>query len=144
MDSALVAWHEVPGIAPPQRNRPVGHGVIRAGVRANFDDLRRSFLKTSRRTYRLEPFLGMLRPDHTVPDATVPSRDPSPGTSCQATIGVVPTGRAFRRFSILDLSSVLSLSTLSREPQQQMIQSLVLGHPFLVISMPGAFSGCGV
>jgi hypothetical protein len=28
----IVAWHEVPGKAPPQENRPVGYGVIRAGV----------------------------------------------------------------------------------------------------------------
>jgi len=32
-DSAIVAWHEVPGTAPPQRGRPVGYGLIRAGVR---------------------------------------------------------------------------------------------------------------
>ena len=24
----IVAWHEVPGIAPPQNSRPVGHGMI--------------------------------------------------------------------------------------------------------------------
>jgi hypothetical protein len=33
-DGAIVAWHEVPGRAPPQRIRPVGYGVI-AGVRTN-------------------------------------------------------------------------------------------------------------
>ena len=27
----IVAWHEVPGTAPPQKNRPVGPGMIRAG-----------------------------------------------------------------------------------------------------------------
>jgi hypothetical protein len=32
-DGAIVAWHEVPGTAPPQKSRPVGYGVIRAGVR---------------------------------------------------------------------------------------------------------------
>ena len=31
-DGAIVAWHEVPGTAPPQKSRPVGYGVIRAGV----------------------------------------------------------------------------------------------------------------
>jgi hypothetical protein len=25
---SIVAWHEVPGTAPPQKNRPVGHGMI--------------------------------------------------------------------------------------------------------------------
>jgi hypothetical protein len=29
----IVAWHEVPGTGPTQRNRPVGYGLIRAGVR---------------------------------------------------------------------------------------------------------------
>jgi hypothetical protein len=27
-DGAIVAWHEVPGTAPPQQNRPVGYGMI--------------------------------------------------------------------------------------------------------------------
>ncbi|HEV3065403.1 MAG TPA: hypothetical protein VGX93_08680 [Chthoniobacterales bacterium] len=31
-DGAIVAWHEVPGTAPPQKSRPVGYGVIRAGL----------------------------------------------------------------------------------------------------------------
>jgi Transposase IS200 like len=34
-DVAIVAWHEVPGTAPPQKSRPVGYGVIRAGVRTD-------------------------------------------------------------------------------------------------------------
>ena len=34
-DGAIVAWHEVPGTAPPQESRPVGYGVIRAGVRTD-------------------------------------------------------------------------------------------------------------
>jgi hypothetical protein len=28
-DDAIVAWHEVPGRAPPQKSRPLGYGVIR-------------------------------------------------------------------------------------------------------------------
>jgi hypothetical protein len=31
----MAAWHEVPGKAPPQKSRPGGYGVIRAGVRAD-------------------------------------------------------------------------------------------------------------
>src|ERR1700676_5012545 len=31
-DDAIIAWHEVPGRAPPQKNRPVGYGVILADV----------------------------------------------------------------------------------------------------------------
>jgi hypothetical protein len=34
-DDAIVAWHEVPGRAPPQKIRPVGYGVILAGARTN-------------------------------------------------------------------------------------------------------------
>ena len=28
----IVAWHEVPGTRPPNKSRPVGYGMIRAGV----------------------------------------------------------------------------------------------------------------
>jgi hypothetical protein len=28
-DGAIVAWHEVPGTALPQKSRPVGHGKTR-------------------------------------------------------------------------------------------------------------------
>src|ERR1700722_3201608 len=38
-------------------------------------------------------------PGHTVPYGTALSRDAFPGTSCQATIGVVPPGRADRHFA---------------------------------------------
>src|SRR5271156_3864128 len=31
-DGPIVAWHEVPGKAPPQKNRPVGHGMIGADL----------------------------------------------------------------------------------------------------------------
>ena len=34
-DGAIVAWHEVPGIGPPQKSRPAGYGVIGAGVRTD-------------------------------------------------------------------------------------------------------------
>ena len=38
-DGAIVAWHEVPGTAATPKCRPVGNGVIRAGVCAHrFDD----------------------------------------------------------------------------------------------------------
>jgi hypothetical protein len=33
-DGAIVAWHEVPGTAT-QKSRPVGYGLIRAGVRTD-------------------------------------------------------------------------------------------------------------
>ena len=31
----IVAWHEVPGTARPQKSRPVGYGMIRTGVHAD-------------------------------------------------------------------------------------------------------------
>jgi hypothetical protein len=34
-DDVIVAWHEVPGTAPPQKTRPVGYGVIPTGVRTD-------------------------------------------------------------------------------------------------------------
>ena len=34
-DAAIVARHVVPGTAPPQKSRPVGYGLIRAGVRTD-------------------------------------------------------------------------------------------------------------
>jgi hypothetical protein len=34
-DGAIVAWHEVPGTASPQKNRPARYGMIRAGVRTD-------------------------------------------------------------------------------------------------------------
>jgi hypothetical protein len=37
-NGAIVAWHEVPGKAPPQKSRPVGYGVICAGVRLDSSD----------------------------------------------------------------------------------------------------------
>src|ERR1700751_6451102 len=43
-DGVIVAWHEVPGKAPAQKSRPVGDGVMRAGVRT--DSIRRSGLRT--------------------------------------------------------------------------------------------------
>jgi hypothetical protein len=33
----IVAWHEVPGTAPPQKSRPIGYGMIRAGVLHRFE-----------------------------------------------------------------------------------------------------------
>src|SRR6202790_5899237 len=92
-DGAIVAWHKVPGTAPPQKSRPVGYGMIRAGVRTDT-----MIGVTKFRVRKLIP-LGLAAPDHTVPYGTVLSRDAFPGTSCQATIGVVPTGRACRHFA---------------------------------------------
>src|SRR5271165_2360109 len=142
-DGAIVAWHEVPGTAPPQKSRPVGYGVIRAGGRADsmievtkfrirklknfmlydlwptiqFLSMANTFsclnihcvFSTKERVWVLNPDirerlwreipLGLAAPDHAVPYGTVLSRDAFPGTSCQATIGVVPTGRACRHFT---------------------------------------------
>jgi hypothetical protein len=34
-DGPIVAWHEVPGTARPQKSRPVGYGLIRACTRTD-------------------------------------------------------------------------------------------------------------
>jgi hypothetical protein len=60
---------------------PGGCGLIRAGVRAN------------------SVKLGLAAPDQTVPYGTVLSRDAFPGTSCRATVGVVPPGGAGKHFA---------------------------------------------
>ncbi len=39
----IVAWHEVPGIGPPQKSRPVGYGMIRAGVHTDSEIEGRKF-----------------------------------------------------------------------------------------------------
>jgi hypothetical protein len=36
----IVVWHEGPGTPSPQESRPVGYGVIRAGVLHRFEDWR--------------------------------------------------------------------------------------------------------
>src|SRR6202043_1039931 len=63
----------------------------------------------TRRTCRREIPLGFAAPDHTVPCGTVLSRDAFPGTSCQATIGVVPPGRAGRHFATASSESLLRI-----------------------------------
>ena len=116
-DGAIVAWHEVPGTTPPQKSRPVGYGVIRAGMRADsgnghyieqqlehhrtrtFQEEYLASVKKHGAHFRREIPLGLAAPDHTVPYGTVLSRDAFLGTSCQATIGVVPTGHAGRHFA---------------------------------------------
>ena len=115
-DGAIVAWHEVPGTAPPQESRPVGYGVIRAGVRTDSGNghyLEQQLEHHRTRTFQEEYLasvkkngphfreipLGFAALDHILPYGTVLSRDAFPGTSCQATIGVVPPGHAGRHFA---------------------------------------------
>jgi hypothetical protein len=64
----IVAWHEVPGKAPPEKDRPVGYGLIRAGVRTSRMSCARSY-----RTLRNGSFEGRF-PRHFVPgyDRIVP------------------------------------------------------------------------
>jgi hypothetical protein len=115
-DGAIVAWHEVPGTAPPQESRPVGYGVIRAGVRA--DSRKGHYIEQQLEHHRTRAFQeeylasvkrhgphfdekylwDSLRPIIPYPTGRF-SRDAFPGTSCQATIGVVPTGHAGRHFA---------------------------------------------
>src|SRR5271154_4678580 len=89
---ARSAWDD----ATP-KSRPVGYGVIGAGVRADSMIGLTKFQIRRLKTFTLS--VGLAALDHTVPYGTVLSRDAFPGTSCQATIGVVPTGRACRHFA---------------------------------------------
>src|SRR3984893_9178874 len=87
-DRLIVAWHEVPGSAPPQNSRPVGYGVIRAGVRADSMIGVRNFKYRRLKTFTLD--VGLAAPDHTVPYGTVLLRDAFPGTSCLAASYILP------------------------------------------------------
>jgi hypothetical protein len=58
-DDAIVAWHEVPGRAPPQKIRPVGYGVILAGLQV--------YARIDRE--RLWPYMGgIARQNGTIPE----------------------------------------------------------------------------
>ena len=48
-DGAIVARHEVPVIMPSQKSRPVGYGMIRAGVRT---DMMVGVTKSQIRTFK--------------------------------------------------------------------------------------------
>ena len=78
-DGAIVAWHEVPGTAPSQACRPVGYGLIRAGVRTDSMIIGHEPFKKSISVFRLKKHgahfdpkipLGLAAPDHTVPYGT--------------------------------------------------------------------------
>ena len=76
---ARSAWDD----ATP-KSRPVGYGVIGAGVRADSMIGLTKFQIRRLKTFTLS--VGLAAPDHTVPYGTVLSRDAFPGTSCLATI----------------------------------------------------------
>jgi hypothetical protein len=89
-DRVIVARHEVPGTAPPQKNRPVAYGMIRAGAPIRHTTIgveEISYTRIENLLYDFGP-LGLAALDHTVPYGTVLSRDAFPGTSCQATISL--------------------------------------------------------
>src|SRR5580704_3761517 len=120
-DGAIVAWHEVPGTAPPHESRPVGYGVIRAGLRADSGNghyieqqlehhrtptFREEYLASLRNTALhfdekyIQYICDSLRPIIPYPTGRFFRGTLFPGTSCQATIGVVPTGHAGRHCAI--------------------------------------------
>jgi hypothetical protein len=70
----------------------------------------------TRRTSRREMPLGFAAPDHTVPYGTVLWRDAFPGTSCRATIGVVPPGHRVRVKQLLELEHQTGRWDLSVSP----------------------------
>src|SRR5580704_6822317 len=74
-DGAIVAWHEVPGTAPPQKSRPVGYGVIRAGLRTDsmigVTKFGIQLIKAGSSAWIHQTFpLELAAPDHTVPYGT--------------------------------------------------------------------------
>jgi hypothetical protein len=88
---ARSAWKSV-----TQKSRPVGYGLIRAGVRTDFDLECRNFecevyslpyeTRRTSSTRNTSGMSGIATPDHTVPYGTVLLVGAFPGTSCQATI----------------------------------------------------------
>jgi hypothetical protein len=102
----MVAWHEVPGKASPQKSRPVGYGLIRAGVRGNSMTAKNRRARACRslrvpyQEYSLHPYLT----ERLVWVAL------SPGTLCQAT--VAPLLRDIRQQALaMRLVSRVSLAT---------------------------------
>jgi hypothetical protein len=75
----IVAWHKVPGATPPKRSRPVGDGVIRAGVRAGsmigvmkISNTKTDYLVLKNQAHISTEILHELGlPIHTVPYGTV-------------------------------------------------------------------------
>jgi hypothetical protein len=116
-DGAIVAWHEVPGTAPPQESRPVGYGVIRVGVPADsgnghyieqqlehhrtrtFQEEYLAYVKKHGPHFDEKYLWDALRPIIPYPTGRYFPGTLSPSTSCQATIGVVPLGHAGRHFA---------------------------------------------
>ena len=85
-DGMIVAWHEVPGTTPPQKSRPVGYGMIRAGVRTDLKIRRGNF----------EKYLwDQLRQIIPYPTGRF-FRRRFPGTSCLATISLSLRDKAIR------------------------------------------------
>jgi hypothetical protein len=89
-DGAIVAWHEVPGDSATQKSRPVGYGLIRAGVRTEsmigVTKFRICKLEQKHGAQVGEKYLwDSLRPIIPYPTGRF-FRGTFPGTSCQATI----------------------------------------------------------
>ena len=90
-DNAIVAWHEVPGIAPPQNSRPVGYGMIpRVGapIRRLEGGKFECGIAKQNRNYPQNAWWDQLRQIVPYPTGRFFLRDAFPGTSCQATISL--------------------------------------------------------
>jgi hypothetical protein len=83
-DGAIVSLARSAWDSATQKSRPVGYGLIRAGLRTD------SMIGVTKFEYAAhffdEKYLWVSCADHTVPYGTVLSVDAFPGTSCQATI----------------------------------------------------------
>src|ERR1700733_5557000 len=71
-DGTIVAWHEVPGKAVAQKNRPVGYGIrARPGPKRYFAS--KCAPRFLRKTNHSNPRIGaQTGANHTVPYGTVP------------------------------------------------------------------------
>ena len=86
----IVAWHEVPGKAPPEKDRPVGYGLIRAGVRWRFDDWSDEISNTKTENIYVVCGISCARSYRTLRDGSFEGRWPRhfvPGYDRLAVIG---------------------------------------------------------
>jgi hypothetical protein len=111
----IVAWHEVPGTAPPEKDRPVGYGVIRACVRSSGMRCARSF-----RTLRDSSFEGCVS-RHFVPGcdrrSLPPPQGPMADTAGANTVST-QTGLILAPFSYKSHRSYMSYSYKSPQVVQ--------------------------
>ena len=115
-DGAIVAWHGVPGTASPRKSRPVGYGLIRAGVRTDstigatkqlehprtrtFQEEYLAFLNTAHLSTRNTSGISCARSYRTLRDGSFEGRFPRhfvPGYDRTVPPGHIGTAAAVKR-----------------------------------------------